>query len=109
MAENSIDRRASKLKLAASREQSIYEDVAKVPDGGKPAYMDIKRVVFETSYSESTIENLLRLCKFPRPRNKCGKRVWKWIEIEAFMDREDDAPLSEAERICQATKRLSNA
>lgn len=72
----------------------------------KPSYMDIRRVSFETSYSESTIENLLKKGKFPRPKIKCGKRVWKWIEVEAFMDREDDEPLSDAERITQAGRRL---
>jgi predicted DNA-binding transcriptional regulator AlpA len=59
--------------------------------------------------SEHTIENLVKQGSFPPPRkNKCGKRLWVWKEVEAYLAAPEDAPLDEVARIREAARRVSN-
>ena len=73
-----------------------------------PTYMDLRRLSFELSCGESTIENWLRLGQFPVPRKVGGKRLWAWKEVERFLDATDNLPSTyQGEGIREATKRVS--
>lgn len=59
-----------------------------------PPYQDLKTVAAHTCMGERTIERLVADGHFPAPRkNKCGKLIWVWKEVERWMDAPDnDAP-----------------
>jgi len=75
-----------------------------------PPFQDLKTLAAHVSMSEHTIENLVKQGTFPAPRkNKCGKRLWVWKEVEAWLAApDDDAPANELDRIREATRRLSH-
>lgn len=76
-----------------------------------PAYLDITRLCEQLCISERTIDAWVRRGILPAPRTKGGKRLWKWSEVEAYLD--DGGPGTsasadpEAERIRHATERLA--
>ena len=76
-----------------------------------PAYVDIARLCFELSICDRTAEAWVRQGILPAPRQRGGKRLWKWTEVERHLD--DGAtgtPASadsEAERIRDAATRLA--
>lgn len=78
-------------------------------DSPIPAYVDLHRLAYELSWGESTIEAKVRLGQFPKPRNKGGKRTWKWSEVEKFMDApDDDGPGDELAQLRESAKRVSH-
>jgi hypothetical protein len=76
-----------------------------------PAYLDIARLCEELSICERTADAWVRQGILPAPRQRGGKRLWKWKEVESYLD--DGAPGlvpsadAEAERIRDATQRLA--
>ena len=49
----------------------------------------------------------MRIGKFPAPRkDKCGKRLWVWAEVEKYLSAADATPLNEG-GLREATKRIS--
>lgn len=73
-----------------------------------PAFQDLATLALHTCLSERTIERLVDEGKFPQPRrNKCGKRLWVWKEVEAFLAEPDDNPLDEGEELYANTKALA--
>jgi hypothetical protein len=76
-----------------------------------PAYVDAARLCQELCICERTAEAWARQGILPAPRMRGGKRLWKWKEVEAYLD--DGGPAAppsadaEAERVRNATKRLA--
>jgi predicted site-specific integrase-resolvase len=76
-----------------------------------PAYVDTPRLCQELSICERTVDAWVRQGLLPAPRQRGGKRLWKWIEVEQYLD--NGAPGmaasadSEAERIRDATRQLA--
>jgi predicted site-specific integrase-resolvase len=75
-----------------------------------PAYVDIARLCRETSLCERTVDAWVRQGRLPAPRQRGGKRLWKWAEVERYLD--DGAPGvvppadPEAERIKRDMQRI---
>lgn len=78
-----------------------------------PAYVDIDRLCREICVTERTADAWVRQGILPAPRQRGGKRLWKWKEVEAYLD--DDAqgvPASadsEAERIRNVALKLASS
>lgn len=80
------------------------------PAGWIPPFQDLRTLAQHVGMSEHTIEKLVREGRFPEPRrNKCGKFIWVWDEVERHMKAPDDDLGGEAERIRLAVMRISNA
>lgn len=47
-----------------------------------PPYQDLATLAQHLCAGESTVEQLVALGQFPRPKMMGGKRVWKWIEVD---------------------------
>ena len=72
-----------------------------------PPFQDLATLAAHCCMSEHTIENLVKAGSFPQPRrNKCGKRLWVWKEVEAWLAAPDDT--DEVARVREATRRISN-
>lgn len=76
-----------------------------------PPFQDLRTLAKHTCLCETTIETLVRQGRFPQPRkDKCGKRLWVWREVEQFLGAPDDRePADDIAVIREATKRLSHA
>ena len=73
-----------------------------------PPFQDLHTLAAHTSLGESTIEKLVAENRFPPPRrNKCGKRLWVWAEVEKFLAAPEDSPSEQGEAIREATRRIS--
>lgn len=76
-----------------------------------PAYVDIARLCHELCISERTADAWVRQGVLPEPRMRGGKRLWKWMEVERYLD--DGGPSvqpsadPEAERVRHATERMA--
>ena len=76
-----------------------------------PAYLDIRRLCDEISISERTADAWVRQGILPAPKLRGGKRLWKWAEVERYLD--DGGPDAsatadpEAERIRNGTLRMA--
>lgn len=68
-----------------------------------PAYLDIGRLCLELCVSEHTVDAWIKRGILPYPKIKGGKRLWKWSEVERYLD-EGDEPDTAAERVRNATK-----
>lgn len=79
------------------------------PPGSIPAFLDVEALSFYTSIGASTIERMVKDGRFPKPRkNKCGKNLWVWKEVESFLGAPEDETVVELERIREATRRASH-
>jgi hypothetical protein len=78
-----------------------------------PAYVDVTRLCRELCICERTAEMWVRQGILPAPRQRGHKRLWKWIEVERYLDggAPGVAPSAdpEAERVRDGTKRLASA
>jgi predicted site-specific integrase-resolvase len=76
-----------------------------------PAYVDLDRLCQELCISERTVDVWTTKGLLPKPRKHAHKRLWKWAEVEKYLDGKAkvEAPRS-AEDITNATKKaLSEA
>ena len=74
-----------------------------------PPFQDLRTLAQHVCMSEHTIENLVKAKLFPAPRkDKCGKRIWVWKEVEQYLSAPDDDAASRTGNIREATRRLSN-
>ncbi len=74
-----------------------------------PSYVDIARLCRELCICERTADAWVKQGILPAPRNKRGKRLWKWKDVELYLDGDQTtvAPSadSEAEQVRDATRR----
>lgn len=70
-----------------------------------PPYQDISRLTENLCISERTVENWVRQGILPPAKNKGGKRLWKWSEVEAYLDGAGEGIHAELEDIRNETKR----
>jgi predicted DNA-binding transcriptional regulator AlpA len=70
-----------------------------------PPFQDIKTLSSNACLSESTIEKLVAEKRFPQPRrNKCGKRLWVWEEVENFLKEPEDGEATLRKTIYEKTR-----
>lgn len=51
-----------------------------------PAYLDIARLCEELCIGERTADVWVKQNLLPAPRLRGGKRLWKWKEVEQYLD-----------------------
>ncbi len=51
-----------------------------------PPYQDIATLAHNLCLSERTIDMYVKDGRLPPPKNPGGKRLWKWSEVEAYID-----------------------
>ena len=73
-----------------------------------PPFQDLKTVAEHCSLSERKIEDLLKAGRFPKPRKeKCGKRLWVWTEVEEWLSAPENDGFQQGGPIYEATRRLA--
>ncbi len=76
-----------------------------------PPYQDITTLSAHTTLAPRTIEMWVESGKLPPPKVKDGKRLWKWKEVERYLDGSAGAvsvsPDMEAEGIRNATRKAA--
>jgi hypothetical protein len=74
-----------------------------------PPWQDISTLCANTCLCEATVETWIKKGLLPPGRLRGGKRMWKWSEVETYLERGGaDVPLSpdaEADRVRDATRR----
>ena len=74
-----------------------------------PPYQDIAHLTENLCISESTVDSWVKQGILPPPRNKGGKRLWKWTEVEQYLDGVEGVGLhQEMEDIRNETKRQAS-
>ena len=75
-----------------------------------PAYVDMARLCHELCISDRTADAWVQKGILPPPRKRGHKLMWKWAEVEKYMDGDDtDRPDDPAEEVRRATQAaLSN-
>lgn len=97
--------------LERERERLYVTDAELIRRMGVPAYVDVARLCRELCICERTAEAWVRQSILPAPKLRGGKRLWKWMEVERYLD--DGGPSvspsadAEAERVRNVTKRLA--
>lgn len=74
-----------------------------------PPWQDVATLCAHICVSEGTLDNWIKSKDFPPARMRGGKRMWKWAEVEAWLDADGDI-LSEgalAARVYNATKQAA--
>lgn len=70
-----------------------------------PPWQDMATLCRHLCISEPTVDNWVKRGILPAPRLRGGKRMWRWSEVDARIDRGTDAPADpDAERIRNATR-----
>jgi predicted DNA-binding transcriptional regulator AlpA len=70
-----------------------------------PPYQDIATLCANLCLCESTVETWIKRGELPPPIQRGGKRLWKWSEVEKYLDRPaSSVPDAEAERIRNDTR-----
>ena len=73
-----------------------------------PPYQDITTLTANLCISERTVDMWTKQGILPPPKNKGGKRLWKWTEVEAYLDGTAGTGVSaELEDIRNETKKQS--
>ena len=73
--------------------------------GWIPPWQDISTLAAHLCISDRTVDRWVQEGILPPPRLRGGKRLWKWSEVDALLDRGTDAPAEpDAERIRNATR-----
>ena len=74
-----------------------------------PPFQDLPTLAAHTCLGESTIERMVKEGRFPPPRKeKCGKRLWVWAEVEKFLAAPEDDEAVLASRILEHSRRFFN-
>lgn len=76
-----------------------------------PPYQDIATLGAHLCLSTDTIDKMVREGRLPPPKNRHGKRLWKWSEVEKYLDDPDREALADdlGNRIMEATRAAANA
>lgn len=73
-----------------------------------PPYQDLETLSQHLCAGESTIERLVQMGQFPKPRKLGGKRVWSWAEVCRFIDGPQETTTTNLlERITNATRKAA--
>ena len=72
-----------------------------------PLLVDMDALTGMLSLSAKTIERMMEAGTFPAPLERCGKRLWKYKAIEAWVEQMDNA--SKGEGIREKTIRILSA
>jgi hypothetical protein len=82
-----------------------------LPPGHIPAWVDKARLCIEVSMHEDTVDALIREGKLPPGKKIRGKYLWRWADVDKWLDQggptPQNSPSADAERIRDATRRLS--
>jgi predicted DNA-binding transcriptional regulator AlpA len=73
-----------------------------------PPWQDKATLCMCLCISENTVDTWVRQGLLPPPRKRGGKLMWKWSEVEKYLEGEDtQSPEELAERIRNATRRAT--
>lgn len=74
-----------------------------------PPWMDTTTLADNIGLHPNTIDNWVKRGLLPPPRVRGGKRLWKWVEVEAYLEGEQGAVAASAvdmgEAIYNATRK----
>jgi hypothetical protein len=74
-----------------------------------PPYQDLDTLSQHTTLAPRTIEMWVKSGRLPEPKVRDGKRLWKWKEVERYLDGAagtvPSSPDAEAERIRDGTRK----
>ena len=68
-----------------------------------PTYVDMERLCEETCLAERTVWTLLKRGEFPAPHKIGRKHLWKWKEVERYIEGKHKGPRT-AEDVFHATQ-----
>jgi excisionase family DNA binding protein len=73
-----------------------------------PPYQDIEVLSEHLSVTRRTIDTWVKVGKLPAPRVQGGKRLWKWTDVQRYLDGDTglvpSSPDQLAARITEATR-----
>jgi predicted site-specific integrase-resolvase len=73
-----------------------------------PPYQDIETLSHHLCVSRRTVDTWVKTGKLPPPRVQYGKRIWKWTDVEKWLDGDStmvsSSPDKLAARITEATR-----
>jgi predicted site-specific integrase-resolvase len=73
-----------------------------------PPYQDAETLADHLCISVRTIDEWTKIGRLPPPRVKHGKRLWKWRDVEKYLDGDgsmlSSSPDTLAARITEATR-----
>jgi predicted site-specific integrase-resolvase len=73
-----------------------------------PPYQDAETLADHLCISVRTIDEWTKIGRLPPPRVKAGKRLWKWKDVEKWLDGDSamvsSSPDELASRITEATR-----
>jgi excisionase family DNA binding protein len=82
------------------------------PPGFIPPWQDAPTLCAHISVSERTLDAWVHQGLLPPPRPRGGKRLWKWTEVEAYLEGRAEgvsaSPDADAERIKNATREAAS-
>ena len=70
-----------------------------------PPYQDIATLAANLCISERTVDMWIRAGRLPPPVTRGTKRLWKWSQVEQYLDGQALAPEDELEDIRNETRR----
>lgn len=74
-----------------------------------PPWQDAPTLCAHLCISEGTLDNWVRQQILPPARPRGGKRMWKWSEVESYMDGNTAiVPEDETVRVFHATKQAAS-
>lgn len=77
-----------------------------------PPYQDLATLAAHLCLSERTVEDWVTVGKLPPPKTNTGKRLWKWKEVERYLDGETALvpnDVDELTKIREATRHAAKA
>jgi predicted site-specific integrase-resolvase len=73
-----------------------------------PPYQDAETLADHLCISVRTIDEWTKIGRLPPPRVRVGKRLWKWKDVERYLDGDSDmvasSPDELASRITETTR-----
>ena len=70
-----------------------------------PPYQDIATLTANLSISPRTVDVWIKQGRLPPPVTRGTKRLWKWSQVEQYLDGANVNDQDELEGICNETRR----
>ena len=70
-----------------------------------PPYQDVSTLAANLCISERTVDMWVRQERLPPPVTRGTKRLWKWAQVEQYLDGAGKTPEEELEDIRNETRR----